>query len=383
VAVDDAGNVLKYNIKSLADFCNEISVSHLAISTDLEIITTTDYVANINKSSKKWLTNFNPISDSDAVIKNGDKADLFLDLNVKQDGKMKKFKRKKRYKVPEQGDEKRKVMLDGKGLEIDRDMLGGKQRINDEYHVDSYDSDNSLSYEVSLLNDSIPETDILQREQEEDDIHSSVLSNLSMIAHEPLIMEDVFDIYVHKNDLEIEGIERSRQNIFGQTRHTFTTKGADRSCDTDSNIDKNGYNETVMNNVRKTFPVANRNRNHWISGRVEASVYLNNKNRIKILSQTFQRSVQRPASAPAARRVDVPEMVELNSKSIQEISKRDLPSFNIFPCQYCLEHFRGKGEKITHNGVNIVFIFSFPVNHYFLFCGSIFILRVLNASTHH
>jgi hypothetical protein len=345
VAVDDADNVLKYNFKSLADFCNEISVSHIAISTDLEIITTTDYVANINKSSKKWLTNFNPISDSDAVITNGDKAALFLDLNVKQDGKVKKFKRKKRYKVRGQGDEKKKVMLDGKGLEINRDILGGKQRVNDEYHVDSFDSDNSLSHKVSLLDDSIPESDILQREQEEDGIHSSVLSNLSMIAHEPLIMEDVFDKHLDKKDLEIEGIERSRQNIFGQTRHTFTTKGADRSCDTDIYNDKNGYNETVMNNVRKTFPVANHNRNHWISGRVEASVYPSSKDRIKNLSPTLQRSLQRPASAPAARKADVPEMVELNSKSIQEISKRDLPSFNIFPCQYCLQHFRGKGEK--------------------------------------
>lgn len=345
MAVDDADNVLKYNIKSLADFCNEISISHLAISTDLEIITTTDYVANISKSSKKWLTNFNAIPDSDAVITNGDKADIILDLNVTQDGKMKKFKRKKKYKVREKGDEKRKVMLDGKGLEVNRDMLVEKQRINDEYHVDSFDIDNSLSHEVSLLNDSIAETDILQQEQEEDDIQSSVLSNLSMIAHEPLIMEDLFDIHVHKNDLEIEGIERSRRNIFGQTRHTFTTKGADRSCDADSNIDKNGYNETVMNNVRKTFPVVNHNRNHWISGRVEASVYLNSKNRIKSLSQTFQRSLHRPASAPAARRVDLPETIESNSNSIQEISKRDLPSFNIFPCQYCLEHFRGKGEK--------------------------------------
>jgi hypothetical protein len=333
VAVDDADNVLKYNIKSLANFCCEVTVSHLAISSDLKIITSTNHVANINKSSKKWLTSFNIISNSNAV----------LDLDVKQGEKLKKFKRKKRHKVGKGRTEERQEMLYGEGMELDR--CSEKQLENKEYQVDGFDSDSSSSHDESLLNELITESNTSQQEQKNETNTSSVLSNLSTIAHDPLILEDAFDVYDRKKQLEIEGIDKRSQKIFGQDRHTFTNKGTDSSYDADSNIDKNCYNDTAENNVRETFPIANYNRNHWISGRAEASAYLRNKKRMKNLSETFQISPKRPASAPAAINTNIPKMNELNSRSMQIISKRDLPPFNIFPCQFCVQYFRGEGEK--------------------------------------
>lgn len=343
MAVDDADNVLKYNVKSLADFCHEVSVSHLAISSDLKIITSTDHVAKINKSSKKWLTSFNTICNSNAV----------LDLDVKQGEKLKKFKRKKRHKVGKEGEEKRQEMLYREGMELDRS--GEKQLDNDVYQVDGFDSDNSLRHDESLLNEFITETNTSQQEQKNETDTSSILSNLSMIAHDPLIFGDAFDAYDKNKQPEID---KCTSKIIGQRRHTFTNKDTDSCYDADSN--KNGYNDTVENNVREIFPIANHNRNHWISDRVEASAYLRNKKRINNLSLTPQISPQRPASAPAAINTDIPKIIELNSKSMRRISKRDLPPFNLFPCQYCVQYFRGEGEKYdTLCSSHIFFLLQF------------------------
>lgn len=347
MAIDDADHVLKYNIKCLADFCSELSLSHLSISSDLKIMTTGYSTANVNKSSKNWVSSSNRILNVDNIISNEDKSIgvLLSHSDVHQDAKVKvkKLKRKKRHKTGKEGDGKKEVMV------ADRIQIGevdGTEQVDGGYYDDGFDSDNCSAYDEKLSNENIPEIDSSTQQQQQVGNQSSLPFNFSMITHDPLALDDAFDMLIGKNGTENDKVNKKSRNIFCQNRNKFTNGAARDSDNIDNNIDNLGYNDTVISNIRNTFSVVNQNRNHWIAGRAVAPTYLKIKDKMKsppgplpLQLTTLQRSG--PTMLPTSTKTDTPEFITLHPKFL---SKRDLPPFNIFPCQFCVQYFRGKGE---------------------------------------